>query len=150
MRVLSCDPGPDGTSGTTGFAYQDENSLYELGDIFSAAEFFKGWDLQEKPIDYIVVEGYFPLPGKEVMHYYRPNKTSEQIGRIKMWAELNDIPIHEYRPADKPKECKATQVFPKKVPKAIEHRLDAYNHGRWFLIEKGLALTALELEVLKG
>lgn len=151
MRVLSFDPGPD--HGTTGYAYQDENELLEMEDANGPGktiiDFLRDWDLKDKPVDVVVVEGYINMPGGK-NPYYRPLKTSENIGKIKGWAEMNRIRIHEYFPKDKPTECKATQVFPKKVPKAIEHRLDAYNHGRYYLIKQGLALTALEMKVLKG
>lgn len=143
MRVLSFDPG-----GVTGYCYQDENAIYEMGDCEpSVIEFLRSWNLADKPVEYVVVEGYRQLPVRVEMTYYAPMTTIEHIGRIKGWAELMGIPIHEYLPKDKPTECKATQVFPKKKPKWLEHRLDAYNHGRYFLIKKGLAKTALELEM---
>lgn len=143
MKVLSFDPG-----GTTGYCYQDENAIYEMGDAEpTLIDFLRSWNLTDKPVDYVVVEGYRQLPKDVEMSYYAKPVTQENIGRIKGWAELMGLPIHEYLPKDKPTQCKATQVFPKKKPKWLEHRLDAYNHGRYFLIKKGLAKTALELEM---
>ena|SRR6059058_3238962 len=145
MRVLSWDPGQ-----TTGWCYQNPQKILSFGETTDLKTFLKEWDLKAQPVDYVVVEGYRIRQGTVSMNVGIPLVTVENIGRIKYWSELNDIPVQEYLPDKKPTQWKATGVkVDKSVPKNQTHRLDAFNHGRFFLIEKKLAPTALEEQMRK-
>lgn len=140
-KVLAFDPGK-----TTGIAYLDEDKTYWMGDTENIHEYLKKLDRSRTPIDVIVYEEYFVRAEQAYLNTGR-NFTVEVIGAIAGYAAQNGIPIKTYPPKLKPTQAKMTQVFPKKVNKATSHRLDAYNHGRYYLIQECGAPTALELSM---
>jgi hypothetical protein len=152
MKVLSFDPGGGGKRGATGVAYQDENKTYIVKSVKDLPGFLRAWDLKKLPVDIVVVEGYKIVPGRErdmKASIGVPLTTVENIGRVKSWAELMGLRHHEYDRTLKPTICKITQVFPKKAPKMIEHAAEAWNYGRYYLYQRGLAKSALEMEMEK-
>jgi hypothetical protein len=152
MKVLSVDPGKDkgGPKSGSGWCYQDPEKVLKWGDTKDLMQFLKDWDLKADPVDYVVVEGYKIRPGQEKMNVGVPLITVENIGRVKMWAEMNSLPYQQYMPFDKRKQQQATGAkIDRNTPKQLTHRIDAYNHGRWFLIEQKLSPTALEAELLE-
>lgn len=152
MRVLSFDPGGGGKAGRTGIAYQDEEKTYIVQSVKDLIGFLRAWNFQELPVDYVVVEGYKIVGTRQrdmKASIGVPLTTSENVGRVKGWAELHGLPVKEYDRTLKPTICKITQVFPKKAPKMIEHSVEAWNYGRYFLYQKGLAKSALEMEMEK-
>jgi len=144
--VLSVDPGGESGVGASGWCYQDENKVYAMESVQNLREFLVKWDLKKLPVDHVVVEGYFIPPTKKGVqsNVGRKLPVVENIGVVKLWAEMNGLKWTEYMPAIKPQQCKLTQIFPKKMPKAIEHKFDAFNHGRFYLIQNHGAPTALE------
>jgi hypothetical protein len=150
LKILSIDPGKNkgGPRSGSGWCYQDEHKVLLWGDTQDLPQFLKEWDFMLYPIDHVVVEGYKIRPGTVAMNVGIPLVTVENVGAVKMFAHWNDLPCKEYMPFDKPKQQKATGArIPKNAPKEITHRIDAYNHGRWFLIEQKLAPTALEAQM---
>lgn len=142
-KVLAFDPGK-----TTGIAYLDEESTYWMGDTQDIYAYFDKIDLSKTPVDVIVYEEYFVRPEQAKLNTGR-NFTIEAIGAIAGFAARNKIKVVTYPTRIKGTQAKMTQVFPKKATKAISHRLDAYNHGRYYLIQNHGAPTALELEMQK-
>lgn len=152
MKVLSIDPGKDrgGPKSGSGWCYQNPDKVLKWGDTKDLKQFMKEWDFKADPVDYIVVEGYRIRQGTVAMNVGIPLATVENVGKVKFFAEMNDIPYHEYMPFDKKKQQQATGAkIDSKTPKELTHRIDAYNHGRWFLIEKKLSPTALEAIMLE-
>lgn len=150
MRILSFDPGKDkgGPKSGSGWCYQNPEKILKWGDTHDLSAFLMSWDFVKDPVDYVVVEGYKIRPGQEALNIGIPLITVENVGKVKFFAAMAKIPVHEYMPYDKIKQQKATGVkIDKNVPKAQTHRLDAFNHGRFFLIEKKLAPTALEAQM---
>lgn len=142
-KVLAFDPGE-----TTGIAYLDEDSTYWMGDTQNIYEYLEKIKLDKTPVDVIVYEEYFVRPEQAKLNIGR-NRTVEAIGAIAGFAARHNIPIVTYPTRIKGTQAKMTQVFPKKATKRISHRLDAYNHGRYYLIQNCGAPTALELELKK-
>lgn len=142
-KVLAFDPGK-----TTGIAYLDEDITYWLGDTQDIHEYFRKIDLSKTPVDVIVYEEYFVLP-QQAMHNTGRNFTVEVIGAIANFASQHGIRVVTYPTKLKTTQAKLTQVFPKKGRKDVSHRLDAYNHGRYYLIQNHNAPTALEIEMRK-
>lgn len=150
MRVLSIDPGKDkgGPRSGSGWCYQNLSGVIRWGDTQDLKQFLKDWDLNVNPIDHVVIEGYKIRPGQVAQNVGIPLITVENVGRAKFFAEMNDIEFTEYMPFDKRKQQQATGAkITSKTPKEVTHRIDAYNHGRWFLIEQNLAPTALEAQL---
>lgn len=142
-KVLAFDPGV-----TTGIAYLDEDLTYWMGDTKDIHAYLKKLDLSKTPVDVIVYEQYFVLP-QQAMHNTGRNFTVEVIGAIAGFASQHNIKVVSYPPKIKGTQAKMTQVFPKKGRKDVSHRLDAYNHGRYYLIQNHGAPTALEIEMMK-
>lgn len=152
MRVLSVDPGKDkgGPRSGSGWCYQTPEKVLAWGDTKDLAKFLMEWDLKENPIDHVVVEGYKIRPGQEKMNVGVPLVTVENVGKVKFFAQMNKIPFTQYMPFDKVKQRQATGAkIPRNADHSITHRIDAYNHGRWFLIEQKLSPTALEAQLEK-
>jgi hypothetical protein len=150
MRVLSVDPGKDkgGPKSGSGWCYQNPEKVLLWGDTNDLAGFLMAWDFEKNPIDHVVVEGYKIRPGQEKMNVGVPLITVENVGKVKFFAQMRNIPFTEYMPFDKRKQQAATGAkITGKTPKDQTHRIDAYNHGRWFLIEKNLSPTALEAQL---
>lgn len=140
-KVLAFDPGV-----TTGIAYLDNDLTYWLGDTKDIHGYLNKLDLTKTPVDVIVYESYF-VRGEDAYKNTGRNFTVEAIGAIAGFAARHNIKVVTYPPKLKSTQAKMTQVFPKKKPKAISHRLDAYNHGRYYLITEEGAPTALEMEM---
>jgi hypothetical protein len=147
--VLSVDPGGETGVGASGWCYQNEDQILALGDVQNLRKFLTDWDTKKLPVDHVVVEGYFtnPNPKFAKANMGRKLPTVENIGTVKLWAEMNGIEWTEYMPVIKNAQAKMTQVFPKQGRKDVSHKLDAYNHGRYYLIKNHGALTALEKEM---
>lgn len=144
MKVLSFDPGK-----TTGIAYQDENATFAMTDTQDIYTWLEKVDLAKTPVDQVVIEDYVIKPHQATMNVGVKQDALETIGAIKFWAARNKIPVQMYDPKLKPTQCKLTGTFPKKMRKDIEHKFDAWNHGRFFLIQKKLAKTKLEMDMEK-
>lgn len=153
MKVLSFDPGGD-----TGWAYQspqvdpNDTTAFMMGDVKTAkiTDFLLQWDLKKNPVDIVVIEAYRIRETKRDLSSNVGIKliTVENIGRVQFWCEMNGIEYVEYETKHKPTIWKATGVkVDKSVPKALSHRLDAWNIGRWHLIKKRLAPTLLEIQM---
>lgn len=156
MLVLSFDPGGT-TAGTnkssaTGWCYQDENTGYMMGPLFAVADlhnFLAKWDIKKLPVDVVIVEEYIPRANEKgaKANLGRRAITPEAIGAIALWAAMNKITVVRQDARLKPTQAKVTGIDPKKGTKRASHGADAYNHGRWYLVQLGLAKSALEIEM---
>ena len=137
MIVLSFDPGE-----TTGWCVQDEKRELDFGQAKGLEEVMAVIDEWIEECDEIVVEDYIILQKKALAHSGSRAPAIQIIGYIKAMAIKSKKPITLYPARLKPIQQKRTQRFPKGAH-SKNHWLDAYNHGRWHLIQLGLADSAL-------
>lgn len=155
--VLSFDPGKNhgGKTSGTGWCMQDENTVYDFGVTQDLTTFLHRYVMEvamgAKPNmrpDVVVYEGYQIRKETVAQNVGIPLTTIENIGAIKLLARLvGCTTVVQYLPQQKPTQWKATGKNPTKVPKAQSHWIDAYNHGRYYLITHNLAPSALEMEM---
>jgi len=139
MRVLSFDPGE-----TTGWVYQDPQKMIDYGQAAGLANLITVCEEYKGEIDHIVIEDYIILGKKAMSHSGSRVPAIQVIGYLKAFALQQGIPVTLYPARMKPLQQKRTQKFPKGAH-SKNHWVDAYNHGRWFLIEAGLAKSALQI-----
>ena len=150
MRVLSFDTGE-----TTGFAYQDERDEYPKGllkagnlkGLKALMTFLNDW--KEPYPDVVVVEKYViwgSKRGKKANIGTTP-VAIRGIGVIENWCFLNNITMHiEYDSNMCALQALKTGLDPKAIGSHSEtHWAYAANHGRFYLIEQGLAKEAIDL-----
>ena len=155
-EVLSLDPGE-----TNGWAYQDERDEYpagiiDFGQIKGLKEltmFFENWNLETRPVKVLVIEAY------KVWGNDRGGKantgseleTVRAIGIAESWAFRNDIKIHKYRSDGDflTLQAKRCGLNPKAAAHRLTHWAYAANHGRYYLIELGLAKSAAVMRMKK-
>lgn len=156
--VLSFDPGKNHGSKTsgTGWCLQDENTVYDFGVTQDLVIFSYKWVMEAalgaKPNmrpDVVVYEGYQIRKETVAQNVGIQLSAVENIGVIKLMARLvGCLKVQQYMPQQKPTQWKVTGKNPTKVPKAQSHWIDAYNHGRYYLVTNNLAPSALELEMI--
>lgn len=150
MRVLSFDTGE-----TTGYAYQDERDEYPKGllgagnlrGLKTLIHFLDEW--QGPYPDVVVVEKYViwgSKRGKKANIGTTP-VAIRAIGVIENWCILHDIKLHiEYDSNMCALQALKTGLDPVKIGNHNEtHWAYAANHGRYYLIEQGLAKEAIEI-----
>lgn len=155
--VLSFDPGKNsgGRKSGSGWCLQDETKVYDFGVIQDMNQKLSEllWKMSTgqmlKP-DVVVYEGYGINPNNVSYNVGSDLTTVQNIGAIKLFANLVGSKTHIYRPDQKKKQWAATGKNPTKVPKAQSHWIDAFNHGRFYLIERGLAPSLLEEKIANG
>lgn len=153
--VLSFDPGKNsgGRKSGSGWCLQDEDVVHDFGVTGDLIKFLAGLGTilatYGKP-DVIVYEGYAINPHNVQMNVGADLTAVQNIGAIKLFAEIVGVKTHMYRPDQKKKQWAATGKNPTKVPKAQSHWIDAFNHGRFYLIERGLAPSLLEEKLANG
>lgn len=152
MRVLSFDSGQ-----TTGWAYQDERDDYPGGllgtgniknGVAGISDFLKNWDLKKRPVDIVVAEKYIvwgSKRGKQANIGTSPVAIRVN-GIIESWCYLKGIPFHiEYDSGMCALQALKTGLDPTKGAHRETHWQYAANHGRYYLIEQGLAKESIEL-----
>lgn len=137
MIVLSFDPGE-----TTGWCVQNPDKIIDKGQARGFSELMEVVDEWIDDIDEIVAEDYVILGSKAMAHTGSRGVAMQVIGYIKTVALRNHKPLTMYNARLKPIQQKATQQFPRGAH-SKNHWVDAYNHGRWHLIQNKLADTAL-------
>ena len=153
MNVLSFDTGE-----TTGWAYQNETNEYPSGLL--GAGNLKGLPALihflndfKRPVDIVVVEKYViwgSKRGKKANIGTTPVAV-KGIGVIENWCVLNSVPLHlEYDSNMCALQALKTGLDPVKAGNHSEtHWAYAANHGRMYLIEKGLAKENIELNPVR-
>jgi hypothetical protein len=139
MRVLSFDPGE-----TTGWCYQDKENTLDFGQAKGLTELIQVCDKFKGVVDHVVIEDYKILGQKAMSHSGSRVPTIQMIGYLKAWAITEGLKEPTLYPARlKPIQQKQTGMKPIGAHKD-NHWVDAYNHGRWYLIQEHGAQTALE------
>lgn len=140
MRILSFDPGE-----TTGWCYQNPDEILGFGQASGLAEVIDVCEQHKGKVDHVVIEDYVVLGHKAMSHSGSRVPAIQVIGYLKAWAIQQKLKVTLYNARIKPIQQKQTQMKPIGAHKD-NHWVDAYNHGRWYLIQNKLAKTALELE----
>lgn len=144
MRVLSFDPGE-----TTGWCYQDMDKILAVGQANGLEELIDVCAKHDGIVDHVVIEDYIILNKKAGSHSGSRVPTIQMIGFLKSWCIQQKLQQPTLYPARmKPIQQKQTQMKPIGAHKD-NHWVDAYNHGRWYLIKEHGAKTALQLEWAK-
>lgn len=149
MKILSFDPGE-----TTGWAYQDETDndypkgilgLGQLKGLVELDDFLRAWDLEKKPVDVLVIEGFRNYNMKA--NFGSENETSQAFGIIRVWGLRNKLREHLYYSKDISTVAKIVGLDPYKAgPHKATHWVFAANYGRHYLIKAGKAKSALQLK----
>lgn len=137
-RYLGIDPGK-----TSGYAIVDEDAnLLDMGQLKfdEVTDFLKGAgsDFEE-----VIIESYQVYGRLARQHTGSKLETSQVIGKVKFWAEMNDI-IVVMQPANiLTMAQKWTQV---KMPTnhSVSHQVSAYLHVAYHLMKDHGAPTAIE------
>lgn len=144
MRVLSFDPG-----NTTGWVYQNPQKMIDYGQASGLIEVIDVCTEHEGGIvDQVVIEDYVILGQKAMSHTGSRVPAIQVIGYLKAWAHKQGIPVKLYPARMKPIQQKRTGKVPKGAH-SKNHWVDAYNHGRYWLIENGHAKSALQIQKAK-
>lgn len=146
MRVLSFDPG-----NTTGWAYQDGENDYpsgildfgQLEGLIAVDDFLRAWNLETRPVDWLVVEGFRNFSVKAT--YGSENFTSQVLGIIEVWGLRHKIPCKKYFSHEIDNVAKIVGVNPRKGKHKNTHWLFAANYGRHHLIKCGKAKSAIQV-----
>ena len=142
MRVLSFDPGV-----TTGWCLQDENGIIDAGQAVGFSELDKVLERHPKP-DVMIIEDYVILPSKAKSHSGSRVEPVKIIGLLEHHAFRNDVKVIRYPARMKPIQQKHSGVKPTGAHKN-NHWVDAYNHGWWFLFNRKLVKSKLQMEKSK-
>jgi hypothetical protein len=141
MRILSFDPGE-----TTGWCYQDPDKIINFGQAKGLAELMDVCEKHVGIVDHVVIEDYIVLGKKAMSHSGSRVPTIQMIGYLKAWCIQQKLGSPTLYPARlKPLQQAQIQLKPIGAHKD-NHWVDAANHGRWYLIQKKLAKTALEIK----
>lgn len=151
VKVLSLDPGE-----TTGWAYQDEHCEYpggllDIGQIGGIKELAVWLEAFTRPVDVVVIEDYKVWKGKRGAKSNTGSNlpTVRTIGVIESWALRNGIKIVKYPSYDADVIARKVGVNPRDGAHRDTHWVFAANYGRWYLIQQGLVMSALQLEMAK-
>ena len=144
MRILSFDPGE-----TTGWVYQDMEKILAFGQAKGLAELMDVCSKHEGKVDHVVIEDYVILNRKAASHSGSRVPTIQMIGYLKAWCIQQKLKTPTLYPARlKPIQQMKTQMKPIGAHKD-NHWVDAYNHGRWYLIQECGAPSALQIKMKK-
>ena len=143
MRVLSFDPG-----NTTGWVYQNPQKMIDYGQVPDLVGVINVCEEHKGIVDQLVIEDYVILGAKAMSHTGSRVPAIQVIGYLKAWAIQNKVPVKLYPARMKPIQQKRTGKVPKGAH-SKNHWVDAYNHGRYWLIENGHAKSALQIEMAK-
>lgn len=138
---LAFDPGE-----TTGWAlFNDDGSIADWGQVReeNLLGALQGWE--ELPLKAVICEGFIIFRHKARKFAGNRMITIQAIGMIKSFAHRVGATYVEQDSDILPMAQMKTQV---KMPgnHAESHKVSAFNHGAWYLINKGIRKSALEEE----
>lgn len=141
---LAIDPGE-----TLGWCVLNEDAQpVQFGQIKEKdlSDFLKK---ETRMFEALVVEEYRVYRHKAAVHTGSNLKTSQVIGKLKFWAELNDIPV-VMQPANILAQAQRFTQVTMPSDHKISHQIAAFLHGAYYLITKHGAPTALEVKALQS
>jgi len=97
------------------------------------------------PLKAVIYEDFIVFKHKAKFMTGSRMETSQAIGIIKGLARRTGATLVMQGSDIKPVAQKFTQIFPP-ADHAQSHQIDAFNHGAYYLINKGIRKTALEEE----
>jgi hypothetical protein len=140
-NILSFDPGD-----TTGWCYQNEDETKDFGNAVGLKEVIDVCKKYEGKVDHVVIEDYVILQKKASSHSGSRVPAIQIIGYLKGWAIGEGVDVTLYPARLKPIQQRMTQMVPRGAHKNT-HWVDAFNHGRYYLIKEHGADTALMKEM---
>lgn len=142
--IIAFDPGE--TVGVCILAENGDVQHFQQVKINDLTQLLKS--LKAEKLDKVILEKYVIFRSQAKKHIGSDGKTMQCIGRIKTWAELNDLEVIEQPANILPMAQKKTQV---KIPSdhSVSHQVSAYLHGAWYLMGQGTMLSALQKEALR-
>ena len=140
---LAFDPG-----NTTGWAVLNDRAIpQDMGQVSfdGLADFLKK---ETRTFEAIIIEEYRVFRRKAMQHAGSDLRTSQVIGKLKFWAELNETPVVMQAASILPTAEKWAQI---KMPKdhSISHQISAVLHGSYYLMKNEIAPTALERRAIE-
>lgn len=138
---LAFDPGE-----TTGWAlFNDDGSINGWGQLTEEQLQYKLDLWEHEPIDVVICEGFIIFRHKARKFAGNRMVTIQIIGMIKRFAHKICAKYVEQDADILPMAQMKTQV---KMPSnhAESHKVSAFNHGAWYLIQQGIRKSALEEE----
>lgn len=139
---LAFDPGQ-----TTGWAVLDDQAeVVDFGQVKydNLSDFLKK---ETRMFQAVIIEEYRVFRKRAMQHAGSDLKTSQAIGKLKFWAELNDFPVVMQASSILPIAEKWSQV---KMPKDHDasHQVSAFLHGAYYLMKNRIAPSAIEKRAL--
>jgi hypothetical protein len=144
-NYLAFDPGV--TVGWAAFNEQGQLIAHGQVDWIDLIDFLRTIDVSK--LDKIILEEYKVFHKKAKSHIGSKLETTQAIGKIKAWAELNLIDVVEQPANILPIAQMWTQI---KMPSdhSVSHSISATLHGFYWLIKNKIAKTALEEEYARN
>lgn len=141
---LAFDPGD-----TTGWAsFDDEGNVIEKGQLNLEELMDKCREWRSAPIKVVIYEDFRIFRHKAQKFAGNKMVVSQTIGIILSMAREAGAKVVSQPSSIKPIAEKWTQVKPR-GPHSQSHEIDAYNHGKYYLIGEGICKSALEEELGK-
>lgn len=144
MSYLAFDPGK-----ITGWAvFNDDGSVRSMGQatIDELIDLCVEWAALDEPIRAVIYEDFVVFKHKAKFLAGSRMEASQAIGIIKGLARTTKTELVMQGSDIKPMAQRWTQIKPP-ADHAESHKIDAFNHGAYYLINKGIRKTALEEEI---
>lgn len=141
---LSFDPGK-----VTGWArFNNQGKVLEMGqvsleELVECVELLLDQHNVDDPIEAVIYEDFVVFKHKAQKMAGSRMEASQAIGLIKGLAQRAGCKIVKQNSSIKPIAERWTQVKPPS-DHAQSHQIDAYNHGKYYLINEGICKSALE------
>jgi hypothetical protein len=137
--LLALDPGK-----TTGWAIFDaKGRMVDMGQANMKQIEDLDDKIKELKLSHIVYEDFKLFRHRATRQVGSRFEASQVIGKAETWAYKNDCEIVKQDPNIKSIAQKWSQVVPPS-DHTKSHEIDAYNHGYYYLVKRGLRKSRLE------
>lgn len=140
MITVAFDPGL-----TTGYCVFSDGNIVTYDQV-KFLELVGILEELPKP-DVVIYENFQLFKHKAKQQIGSKFETVQAIGMIKSWAKRNGAEVIEQKPEIKKIAQMWTGMKPTGSHNVNSHWVDAYNHGMYYLIGKGIAKSALDNEM---
>lgn len=139
---LSVDPGKGAVDSIGVAIFKSNGDLIDMGQL-TFPEFITYLDHLPGRLDKIICEDYKIFKRKAKAHIGSRVETAQTIGALRGWATKQKVEII-YQ--DSSILTTAQKLFQITMPAdhTISHQFSALLHGKWYLYNKGIILSALE------